>query len=117
MAEVSVIVGGSKTSWEVSEPDGINLIGIFAEVIKGSEPTTTQLSDLTNIDELIEDLNDRQNEACAYGTREGDGRTCDCKYVLIVPGANPSALFHGENTGCCELRQAIRVLELLRSIA
>lgn len=59
--------------------------------------------------ELIEALKDEQHERCVYGTREGDGRTCDCKY-------NPYPFRHpfkgrGEVTGCPELRAAIRVLE------
>lgn len=58
-------------------------------------------------DELIEALTDEQHRRCGYGTREGDGRRCDCKYgllpwILTPPGA--------ETTGCPELRDAIRVL-------
>lgn len=44
---------------------------------------------------LTELLTDEQEERCAYGTREGDGRTCDCEF---------------EMTGCPELRSAIWVL-------
>jgi hypothetical protein len=113
MAEVSVIAAATKTSWQVSEPDGINLVGIFAEVIKGSEPTTTRLSDFDDIDELIELLKDRQNSICAYGTREGDGGTCDCKYTNRMFLSQDFEL-KGEQTGCCELRAAIQILEKIR---
>lgn len=57
-------------------------------------------------EELIEALKDEQNARCAYGTREGDGRTCDCKFGIGLIGYVP----RGEATGCAELRQAIWVL-------
>lgn len=61
------------------------------------------------MDDLIEALKDKQHQVCAYGTREGDGRRCDCKY-----GAHfKPIVFRGEFTGCAELRAAIRVLEAL----
>lgn len=53
------------------------------------------------MDALIEALKDEQAARCAYGTREGDGRTCDCKY-----GA-PTFGLRGEMTGCPELRAAV----------
>lgn len=54
--------------------------------------------------DLIERLCDEQANRCAYGTRDGDGRTCDCKYAM--PLRPPTS----ETTGCPELRGAIRVL-------
>lgn len=54
--------------------------------------------------DLIERLRDEQNQRCCYGTRDGDGRTCDCKF-----GA-PTFGVRGEMTGCPELRTAIRLL-------
>lgn len=71
------------------------------------------LSDIGDLDELIEELTDRQNGACAYGTREGDGKTCDCKYTarLFLGG---DVNLGGERTGCCELRAAVQVLKAMR---
>lgn len=46
-----------------------------------------------------------QHRRCAYRTREGDGRTCDCKYDM-----RPLRPATSETTGCPELRAAIRVL-------
>jgi hypothetical protein len=56
--------------------------------------------------ELVEALKDAQAERCAYGTREGDGRTCDCKFG--IPGV--TVYGRGEATGCAELRTAIWML-------
>lgn len=55
-------------------------------------------------DELVERLRDEQHKRCAYGTRDGDGQTCDCKFPLL---GRPNS---SEMTGCAELREAIRVL-------
>ena len=41
-----------------------------------------------------------QAALCAYGTADGDGRTCDCKFVQ-------TGYFTGEQNGCCEARQII----------
>lgn len=113
MAEVTVIAGDIKTSWEVSEPDGINLVGIFHTVIKGSTPITTKLDQAHRIEVVIEELKNQQHAVCAYGTREGDGKTCDCKYTdRMLLGE--SFEFRGERTGCCELRAAIQILEKMR---
>lgn len=57
---------------------------------------------------LLESLRDAQQARCAYGTREGDGRTCDCKF-----GA-PTFGYKGEMTGCPEIRQAIWALDPTR---
>jgi hypothetical protein len=54
--------------------------------------------------DLVEVLRDEQAKHCSYGTREGDGKTCDCKY------ANPLRPWNPEATGCPELRAAIWVL-------
>lgn len=55
--------------------------------------------------EGIEWLKDEQHRRCAYGTREGDGQRCDCKY----PRPNQEHQ-SDEVTGCCELRAAIWIL-------
>lgn len=57
-------------------------------------------------EELIEAMKDEQERRCAYGTREGDGRTCDCKFG--IPGSTKYG--QGEITGCAELRRAIWML-------
>ena len=54
---------------------------------------------------LLPVLRDMQNQRCVYGTTEGDGRMCDCKYGW-TPGTRNS-----EQTGCPELRQVIRTIE------
>lgn len=64
---------------------------------------------------LIEQMKDNQNRVCAYGTREGDGKMCDCKYVPRMFLTGPIEL-RGESTGCCELRRAIQVLEHMREL-
>ena len=58
---------------------------------------------------LIEQLKDEQQKLCAYGTREGDGKTCDCKYTRRMFLSEPFNL-RGEITGCCEVRAAIQIL-------
>lgn len=55
--------------------------------------------------ELLSLLYDEQERRCAYGTREGDGRSCDCKFMNPLFPNNPEA------TGCPEMRAAIWVLE------
>lgn len=62
---------------------------------------------------LIEQLKDQQHKACAYGTREGDDKTCDCKYLRGWYLSDPAVLV-GEATGCCELRAAIQILVLMQ---
>lgn len=59
---------------------------------------------LTN-EQLIEALRDAQQARCSYGTRDGDGQLCDCKY------ATPLRPWSQEATGCPELRAAIWALE------
>jgi hypothetical protein len=58
----------------------------------------------TETEALLGWLADEQAARCTYGTREGDGRTCDCKFGVPVFG------FGGERTGCPELRAAIWTL-------
>ncbi len=60
-------------------------------------------------DELIATLTHEQHTRCAYLTREGDGRSCDCKFGLgsLVQSAR------GEMTGCPELRAAVRTLKAI----
>lgn len=65
------------------------------------------MAETMNTADLIEALTDKQAGVCAYGTREGDGRTCDCKYAM------PGQPRRGEQTGCPELRSAIRMLRRL----
>lgn len=62
---------------------------------------------------LIEQMKDNQHRVCAYGTREGDGKTCDCKYTPRM-FLSEDVVLRGETTGCCELRAAIQILEVLR---
>lgn len=62
---------------------------------------------------LIETMKDKQHDLCAYGTREGDGNTCDCKYTRRMFLSEPFNL-RGEITGCCEMRAAIQVLVRLQ---
>lgn len=62
---------------------------------------------------LIESMKDQQHKLCAYGTREGDGATCDCKYTRRMFLSEPFNL-RGEITGCCEMRAAIQVLVRLQ---
>jgi acyl-CoA reductase-like NAD-dependent aldehyde dehydrogenase len=54
---------------------------------------------LREAEELLTDL---QENSCVYGTRDGDGKPCDCKYG----GLRPSS----EVTGCAEYRQAARLV-------
>lgn len=49
MAEVSVTVGNQKTSWDVPDADGVQLIGIFGTVIRGADPIVTTI--VTTIEE------------------------------------------------------------------
>lgn len=65
---------------------------------------------MTDFD-LVEMLKDKQHELCAYGTREGDGKTCDCKFAQF-----PGDLLSGEKTGCAEMRKAIWTLEEIAEI-
>ena len=62
---------------------------------------------------LIEQMKDNQHRVCAYGTREGDGKMCDCKYTPRM-FLSEDVVLRGETTGCCELRAAIQILEVLR---
>ena len=63
----------------------------------------------SEIDKLIADLTHEQHARCAYLTREGDGRACDCKYGLGTLIQEP----RGEMTGCPELRTAIKTLKAI----
>lgn len=53
-----------------------------------------------------------QAEVCAYGTREGDGRRCDCKFLGMI-GTKPGS----EQTGCAEARTLIAMLAAIASDA
>lgn len=70
------------------------------------------------LDELIELLKDEQARRCVYGTRQGDGKTCDCKYDLRQmfgsSGAPKNWRPSREVTGCPEFRSLIRYLEAER---
>lgn len=77
--------------------DRVGLIGIFTRPL----------------DELAEFLTNMQASVCDYGTRDGDGRTCDCKF-----GYTPRSKFLPskggfEQNGCPELRQAARMIKAL----
>lgn len=58
--------------------------------------------------DLLSMLREEQYKRCAYMTREGDGKRCDCKYSTA--DWLPSLKLTSEMTGCPELRQAIQVL-------
>lgn len=60
--------------------------------------------------ELAGRLTDYQHAVCAYGTRDGDHRICDCKY-----GGAPisNKRLGSEQTGCPELRMAARIIRRL----
>lgn len=62
-----------------------------------------------NIDEAIEYAAELQKRQCCYGTTEGDGRPCDCKFLQ---GPNQGS---SEATGCCEARGLHRFLTLLKA--
>lgn len=53
---------------------------------------------------LLANLRAFQAEACCYGTKEGDGRMCDCKF------SSPMYAKSSEQTGCPEARMLIRML-------
>lgn len=55
--------------------------------------------------DLIDLLTDEQARRCTYATREGDGRTCDCKFTF------PGHPHGGEQNGCPEMRSAIWALQ------
>jgi hypothetical protein len=69
-----------------------------------NELTAALAETATQDGELIERLRDEQSARCLYGTREGDGRTCDCKFGAPTFGVG------GEMSGCPELRTAIWTL-------
>lgn len=79
-----------------------------AEVVKGIVDEALREMDTAG---LIEALKDKQHELCAYGTREGDGKTCDCKFSNF-----PGELLSGEKTGCAEVRQLIWTLTEIEEI-
>ena len=58
-----------------------------------------------------------QKKLCGYGTTNGDGKPCDCKFFVFTDtideqiSGKESMNAHGEKTGCCEARSIIRYLE------
>jgi hypothetical protein len=58
-----------------------------------------------NIDEAIKYARSLQAGACCYGTKQGDGRFCDCKFL------SGEKFSGGEQTGCCEARALVIFLE------
>ena len=95
---------------------GIHMASRMADALDeaGFLRTPPSLADLgmftVDPQQVIEVLKRIQHDACAYGTTDGDGRTCDCKF-----GGNYLEKGNSwtEQTGCPELRQAIRTLEWL----
>lgn len=65
-----------------------------------------------NIGEALSYARRLQEGACCYGTKEGDGRHCDCKFLREGQMLSRS----GENTGCCEARALIIFLEGLKYV-
>ena len=138
MSQVILKTPENTATWTVEDDDGDKLWGVFMQVFKGVTPVVTagnvggpaEFGPPTmantgpvfldrssggglNIDDLIEELKDRQNSVCAYGTREGDGMTCDCKYTDRMLLGEAFEL-RGERTGCCELRSAVQILEKMK---
>lgn len=122
MTEITMNIKDRIIKWDVPDVVGVQLMQTFVQVMGPAKE-----SDVESVEELeglvpppgvgtekirpetIEELKDLQNSFCAYGTREGDGKTCDCKYnpaLDMMP-------FRGEVTGCPELRSAIRMLEAM----
>jgi len=63
-----------------------------------------------NNGDTIENLKLLRRQLCAYMPPASDNR-CDCKFVQkYINGAQG-----GENTGCCEIRQAIEEIVRLRA--
>jgi hypothetical protein len=66
------------------------------------------MSEEKKIKEIVEGLKTIQHLLCAYGTKEGDGRVCDCKFVTPEWA---EMYGKGEHNGCCEIRTAIWFIE------
>lgn len=92
---------------------------IFVKAVEDEEhyanraPGAIEMPSGDPLSRLIEQMKDQQHRLCAYGTREGDGGTCDCKYARRMFLSEPFNL-RGEITGCCEMRAAIQVLVRLQ---
>lgn len=63
------------------------------------------------VEPVIDQMRRLQKATCAYGTAEGDGMTCDCKFLR----SDDSIRLGSEENGCCEARNAIRELSRLNS--
>lgn len=98
----------ARTSWPQAE--GIAEDLERAGLLK-APPTIADLGMFTvDLQQVIDLLKRTQHDACAYRTTDGDGQICDCKF-----GGNYLEKGNSwtEQTGCPELRQAIRTLEWL----
>ncbi len=64
---------------------------------------------------LLDVLLTKQHELCRYGTTDGDGRTCDCKYDPNLDMFAGRQLFGrgSEINGCPEMRAAVRIMRKL----
>lgn len=62
------------------------------------------------INKIIEYASALQKGLCAYGTIEGDGKKCDCKF-----GIEPFNSRMVEENGCCEARKIIWLAKELSS--
>lgn len=100
--EASAIVAGARTP----SPGAVSETGVGTD----NHVYTKQ--------ELLDGLLALQHNLCAYGTNEGDGGTCDCKYDLNLEAfGGPAFTSRHEVTGCPEMRAAIRVLGKLIELA
>ncbi len=59
-----------------------------------------------------------QKGLCGYLTKEGDKKTCDCKFLndnFLDEKFSPMlGLSNGENTGCCEARSIIWEIQKIK---
>lgn len=77
-----------------------------------------------NLDKMLVYARMLQASRCGYGTKEGDGKQCDCKYLSMEDGPPPRTAkqkrWLGEQNGCCEARALVQYLlhmkESLRSL-
>lgn len=107
-SRVTVQVDDTTFAWQVPDAVAAQLVRSFTEVVGLGDGQP-----VSDVETLIEQLKDKQLSLCAYGAREGDGRTCDCKYLNPLIRSQIKLGGNTEVTGCCELRAAIQILEAL----
>lgn len=86
---------------------GADAIRVLLEEIAALSERLLDFQGISNQDRVMQLLVHEQHVRCAYGTREGDGRSCDCKFGL----GQLNSLSQGEHNGCPELRMAIRAMQ------